>query len=252
MDRTARHLVNRAPRSWYSARRSRRPSRPSVTFSPVAPASGFAPLSTLMPGNDPARREKVGERRAVRAGLSDRLVEEDHTTDMCLHAGCREEHLAIRSSGLLRRLQADRPETLLDRRRRLVCGKDAFARCDERVCCRGRIDRSLSHGPSSSQCVLCPSRLQQAMSQLATRSSIALISRMNRRPPACECRWVTSEGRIGLMTTRPIAHMEQGAPATFVSRDRVRGCGNDCRASGSILKHDRKRSPFDRAQTCWD
>src|SRR5271165_3870091 len=34
-------------------RRSRSPSRPSVTVSPAAPASGFAPASTLMPGKIP-------------------------------------------------------------------------------------------------------------------------------------------------------------------------------------------------------
>ena len=51
---TARHFVNLAPISRYSSRRSRRPSRPSVTVSPSAPASGLAPLSTLMPGMTPA------------------------------------------------------------------------------------------------------------------------------------------------------------------------------------------------------
>ena len=54
MAMTARHFVNFAPSSVYSARRSRRPSRPSVTVSPSAPASGFAPMSTLMPGMTPA------------------------------------------------------------------------------------------------------------------------------------------------------------------------------------------------------
>ena len=49
----ARHLANRAPSEWYSARRSRRPSRPSVTVSPSASASGLAPRSTLMPGMMP-------------------------------------------------------------------------------------------------------------------------------------------------------------------------------------------------------
>ena len=55
---TARHLAKRAPRSRYSSSRSRRPSSPSVTVSPGAPASGFAPVSTLIPGMipRPARR----------------------------------------------------------------------------------------------------------------------------------------------------------------------------------------------------
>src|SRR5918998_3377390 len=47
---TARHLAKRAPSSLYSAKRPRRPSSPSVTVSPGAPESGFAPVSTLMPG----------------------------------------------------------------------------------------------------------------------------------------------------------------------------------------------------------
>ena len=50
---TARHLAKRAPMPWYSARRSRSPSSPSVTVSSGAPASGSAPVSTLMPGTMP-------------------------------------------------------------------------------------------------------------------------------------------------------------------------------------------------------
>ncbi len=53
MEYVARHLANRAPSSAYSASRSRSPSRPSVTVSPSASASGFAPMSTLMPGMIP-------------------------------------------------------------------------------------------------------------------------------------------------------------------------------------------------------
>ena len=50
---TARHFAKRAPIERYSESRSLRPSRPSVTVSPGAPARGFAPLSTLMPGMTP-------------------------------------------------------------------------------------------------------------------------------------------------------------------------------------------------------
>jgi hypothetical protein len=46
-------ITDTMPSEWYSARRSRRPSRPSVTVSPSAPASGLAPRSTLMPGMMP-------------------------------------------------------------------------------------------------------------------------------------------------------------------------------------------------------
>ena len=50
---TARHLAKRAPRLLYSSSRSRRPSRPSVTFSFGAPARSLAPVSTLIPGMIP-------------------------------------------------------------------------------------------------------------------------------------------------------------------------------------------------------
>ena len=50
----ARHFANRAPSCTYSASRSRNPSSPSVTVSPGNRASGFAPVSTLIPGIEPA------------------------------------------------------------------------------------------------------------------------------------------------------------------------------------------------------
>src|SRR5919106_1479388 len=57
----ARHLAKRAPSSRYSARRSRRPSSPSVTVSPsAARASCLAPLSTLMPGMIPLLASSFG------------------------------------------------------------------------------------------------------------------------------------------------------------------------------------------------
>ena len=56
----ARHFAKRAPSEWYSASRSRSPSRPSVTVSPSAPASGFAPASTLMPGMIPYEASNSG------------------------------------------------------------------------------------------------------------------------------------------------------------------------------------------------
>ena len=56
----ARHLANRAPSSRYSASRSRSPSSPSVTVSPGNSASGFAPVSTLMPGMMPSAASSSG------------------------------------------------------------------------------------------------------------------------------------------------------------------------------------------------
>ena len=57
---TARHFAKRAPSPAYSSRRPRRPSRPSVTVSPSASASGFAPVSTLMPGMIPRDSSSFG------------------------------------------------------------------------------------------------------------------------------------------------------------------------------------------------
>ncbi len=57
---TARHFVKRAPSSRYSSSRARRPSRPSVTVSSSASASGFAPLSTLIPGMTPLDSSSFG------------------------------------------------------------------------------------------------------------------------------------------------------------------------------------------------
>ncbi len=50
---TARHLANRAPSFRYSVNRSRKPSKPSVIFSPGKFAIALAPLSTLIPGMIP-------------------------------------------------------------------------------------------------------------------------------------------------------------------------------------------------------
>src|ERR671937_405986 len=60
MEYVARHFAKRAPRPRYSSRRPRRPSSPSVTVSPSANASGFAPLSTLMPGMIPFDSSSFG------------------------------------------------------------------------------------------------------------------------------------------------------------------------------------------------
>ena len=50
---TARHLVNLAPNSKYSAHRSFSPSKPPVIFSSGEESRGLIPLSTLIPGRAP-------------------------------------------------------------------------------------------------------------------------------------------------------------------------------------------------------
>ena len=143
MAMTARHFVNFAPSSLYSARRSRSPSRPSVTVSPSAPASGFAPLSTLIPGKDPGVLEQLRERDAVLRGLADRLVVEDHPRDVVAEARGRKEQLPVGPTFLFGGLDLDRLQALFDRARALVRREDAFPRRHERA--RDRFQRFLRH-----------------------------------------------------------------------------------------------------------
>ncbi len=82
---TARHLAKRAPSPAYSASLSRRPSRPSVTFSPGKPAMGLAPLSTLMPGTIPLPERSLG--KGVPSDADCRRVSSYMITpDMCFSA----------------------------------------------------------------------------------------------------------------------------------------------------------------------
>src|SRR5690242_13988733 len=86
----------------------------------------------LDPGDDALRREQLRERRAVERALADGLVEEDDAADELLGAFSREEEVAIRAPVLFGRFDADRVESLLDRARALVRGKDSLALGDER------------------------------------------------------------------------------------------------------------------------
>ncbi len=87
----------------------------------------------LDPGHDALRRQHLGERSPVVGGLAERLVVEDHATDVVLHPGCREEQLAVVPPVLFRRLHADGVEALLDRPGRLVGGEDALVVGDDRA-----------------------------------------------------------------------------------------------------------------------
>ena len=87
----------------------------------------------LDPGDHALRREHLGERRAVVRALADRLVVEDHAADGVLHPRRREEQLAVEAAVLLRRLDADRVEPLLDRPRALVRREDALVVGDDRA-----------------------------------------------------------------------------------------------------------------------
>ena len=115
---TARHFAKRAPSPRYSSSRARRPSRPSVTFSPGKPAMVVRARVHLDPRDRrPSTARTLGERRAVVGRLADRLVVQDHAADELLHARGREEQLAVGAAALLGRLDADRVEALLDRAR---------------------------------------------------------------------------------------------------------------------------------------
>ena len=143
---TARHLAKRAPSLWYSARRSRRPSRPSVTVSILAcgPASGLAPRVDLDAGDRTGGLHDVDQRRAVLGLLADRLVIEDDAGDVVLHAlAGAEQHLAIVAARVLGRGDADGVEALLDRAGAFVGSKDAFAGGNERL---GDFRKLFSHG----------------------------------------------------------------------------------------------------------
>ena len=109
--------------TWRSGRRAcdirraarARPSRPSVMTSPGQNGSGLAPLSTLMPGIEPACLDDLDQRRAVLGLLPDGLVIEDDAGDVFRHRlGRAEHHLAIVAAVVLGGLHADGVEALLD------------------------------------------------------------------------------------------------------------------------------------------
>ena len=96
--------------------------------SPGENGSGFVPLSTLMPGSEPAFLDQLHQRRAVLGVLADRLVVEDDAGDVVLHRLDRaEQKLAIIAPRIGRGFDADRIEALLDRARGFVGGEDALA-----------------------------------------------------------------------------------------------------------------------------
>src|SRR5205085_2264199 len=92
---------------------------------------------------DPLRLEQLRKRRAVSGRLANGLVEQDHAADELFGALRREEHVAVRATVLLRRIDADRVEPLLDRRVGLVGCEDSLAFGDERL--RGGMQIVVGH-----------------------------------------------------------------------------------------------------------
>jgi hypothetical protein len=119
---TARHFAKRAPMPRYSASRSRRPSRPSVTFSLGEPASCALVLEEPVEGG------------SVGGALADGFVEEDHAADEFVGAFGAEQHLAVVAPVLFGGRDVDALEALLDGGRALVRGEDALAGRDDRTC----------------------------------------------------------------------------------------------------------------------
>jgi hypothetical protein len=102
----------------------------------------------LDPRDDALRREQLRERRAVVGRLADRLVVHDHTADVLLEARGREEQVPVRAAVVLRRLDADRVEALLDRARRLVSREHALVVCHDRLRDRPELVRRHQRPPS--------------------------------------------------------------------------------------------------------
>ena len=99
--------------------------------SPGASASGFAPVSTLIPGTMPRLASTCASGRPRGALLSDRLVLHDDATDRGGGVGRREQQFPIRAPALLGGADAERFEPLGQRARGLVGGQDALAIGDQ-------------------------------------------------------------------------------------------------------------------------
>src|SRR6478672_10285326 len=129
---TARHFAKRAPSSRYSFRRSRSPSRPSVTVSPSASASGFAPVSTLIPGTIPFDSSNFG--KGVPSAELWRIVSSKRMTPpMYSSAPSVVKRRSVSAPRLFVRLDANRVEAFLDRAAALVRREDSLAVRDDRL-----------------------------------------------------------------------------------------------------------------------
>jgi len=100
--------------------RSRRPSSPSVMVSPGNPASGLAPVSTLMPGIILLLARYVGNGGTVFSLLPYRFIVQNDPTDVSARIRRREQHFAVGAPIFLGRFQVDGVEPLADGARALV------------------------------------------------------------------------------------------------------------------------------------
>src|SRR6516162_8519519 len=129
---TARHFAKRAPIAWYSLRRSRRPSSPSVTVSLGEPARGFAPVSTLIPGRMPWTVRALASGLAIGTLLTDRFVIHDGPADKLGGPRRGKEHFPVGAPALLARLNPQRVESPRQRGDGLVGRQDSFSLRNQR------------------------------------------------------------------------------------------------------------------------
>ena len=121
------------------------------------PASGFAPRSTLMPGDDAELRQVLRERRAVLGFLPDGLVIKNDAADGVGRPGRREQHFAVQAAMLFGGIELDGVEAFFDGARAFVRRQDAFVFRDHRVgdaCELGTVHRQILQHEWVSRCAL--------------------------------------------------------------------------------------------------
>ena len=133
MSMTARHLAKRAPRPWYSASRSRRPSRPFGDGLAREAGERLRARVHLDAREDAARGEQLREWLAVGGLLAEGLVVQDHAGNVLLGTGRGEQQLAVGAARLEARLEPDLVEALLDRAGGFVSRQDALSGGDHRL-----------------------------------------------------------------------------------------------------------------------
>ena len=147
-------------------------------------------LVDLHPRNHPRRGQHLHQRPPVRRLLPQRLLEQNYPGDVVPDPLRREQQLPPVAPIRLRRIHPDPVEAALDRRRRLIGGQNALARCHQRA---GRVVEFCGHDSAASLSCL---TTDSTTSALPTISGVRWCncsgsrSRMRRvpslpAPPAC-------------------------------------------------------------------
>ena len=101
IEKTACHLVKRAPVAAKASSRSWRPSRPSVIVSWGKRAKRRDPFVHLDSGDDALVIEQLDEGSAVGSHLCDGFLEEDHATQILTDAWGSEQEVSVRTASFL-------------------------------------------------------------------------------------------------------------------------------------------------------